>query len=282
MGAIFTDDTGNEVYQSGFTGEEIDDRLAKAHTALQPEDTGRVFEYNSVALHASLYRGKSLGDSFTDAQKSAVSSGKFDDLYVGDYWTINGTVYRIVDIDYWYNQGDTACTLHHLVIMPDKILYNHVMNNEDSVTGGYVNSKMRTEGLEEAKNMIKAAFGAEHILNHREYLSNAVTDGYESAEAWEDSIIEIPNEIMLCGTYIRKAMNCGSFGAKTATIDKTQLAAMRANSLLINPYRQAFWIRDVVSSVSFSYLRGRGEVNDSNCSNSSVGVRPVFGIIGNN
>lgn len=58
MGTSFTDDTGNEVYQSGFTGDEIDKRLAKAFTALQPEDTDKSLMLPNAAADA-----KATGDA---------------------------------------------------------------------------------------------------------------------------------------------------------------------------------------------------------------------------
>ena len=61
------------------------------------------------------YRGKNLGSSVTAAQKTAIQNGTFDDLFIGDYWTIGGVKWLIADMDYWYNCGDTAFTKHHLV-----------------------------------------------------------------------------------------------------------------------------------------------------------------------
>lgn len=60
---------------------------------------------------------------------------------MGDYWVINGINWRIVDFNYWYNCGDTAFIKHHLVIMPDTVLYEARMNPTNITTGGYVGSK---------------------------------------------------------------------------------------------------------------------------------------------
>lgn len=235
----------------------------------------------SAIQHRNIWRGKSLGSSFTDAQKTAISNGSFDDLFIGDYWTMDGVVYRIIDMDYWYGQGDTSCTKHHIVIMPDKQLYQHVMNDESTTVGGYMLSKMRTEGLEEAKATINSAFGAENVLNHRAYFINAVTDGHGSAGGWADSTVEIPNEIMMYGCHIRAAMNTGDPLASLHTLDKTQLAAMRINPLMINPSRQTQWLRDVVSATTFAYIGTVGVALNYSASN-TAGVRPVAGITGGN
>ena len=112
---------------------------------------------------------------------------------VGDYWVISGVTWVIADMDYFYNCGDTAFTKHHLIIVPDRSLYDAQMNESDVTTGGYVGSKMYTENLETAKTTIKAAFG-DMVLTHREYLTNAVTDGRPSACGWFDSTVELMNE----------------------------------------------------------------------------------------
>ena len=42
--------------------------------------------------NAIIYRGNNLGDTLTDAQHTALSSGNFTDLYLGDYWTKSVTI----------------------------------------------------------------------------------------------------------------------------------------------------------------------------------------------
>lgn len=75
-------------------------------------------------------------------------------MFLGDYWNIGGRIWRIVDMDYWYNCGDTAFTSHHLVIMPDEALYNAQMNTTNVTTGGYVGSEMYKKNLENAKTIV--------------------------------------------------------------------------------------------------------------------------------
>lgn len=41
-----------------------------------------------AAMHRNVFRGKDLGMSITDAQLSAIRDGTFNDLYVGDHWTL--------------------------------------------------------------------------------------------------------------------------------------------------------------------------------------------------
>ena len=233
----------------------------------------------SVETRRNLWRGKKLGSAVTAAQYAQISAGTFQGMFLGDYWEIGGRIWRIVDFDYWLGCGDTTCTTHHLVIMPDHVLYNAVMNDTDVTTGAYVGSKMYTSNLTEAKTIVNGAFTAAHILNHREYLQNAVVSGFASAGAWFDSTVELPNEPMIYGSYIFTPANNGTAIANRHTISKTQLAGMKASPCLIAPHREHQWLRDVVAASSFAYVGADG-LTAVYGSTGSFGVRVVFGLKG--
>lgn len=222
-----------------------------------------------------IYRGKNLGAVVTEEQKANIKNGTFKGFFLGDYWTIGSYTWRIVDFDYWYNCGDTAFTTPHLVIMPDKPLYNAQMNETNITTGGYTGSLMYTENLDQAKTLAASAFG-DLILTHREYLTNAVTDGHASAGAWFDSTLDLPNEIMMYGCHVYAAMNNGTVIPTNYTIGKTQLALFTVVPKLISN-RATFWLRDVVSSAYFARVGGGGNTY-CNAASGSYGVRPVFAI----
>ena len=222
-----------------------------------------------------IYRGKNLGAVVTEEQKANIKNGTFKGFFLGDYWTIGSYTWRIVDFDYWYNCGDTAFTTPHLVIMPDKPLYNAQMNETNITTGGYTGSLMYTENLDQAKTLAASAFG-DLILTHREYLTNAVTDGHASAGAWFDSTLDLPNEIMMYGCHVYAAMNNGTVIPTNYTIGKTQLALFTVVPKLISN-RATFWLRDVVSSADFAVVYSLGDAACAYASDSR-GVRPVFAI----
>lgn len=233
----------------------------------------------SVEQRRNIFRGKNLGTAFTAAQKAEIKAGVFKGFFIGDYWSIGDKIWRIVDINYWLNNGDTACTTPHLVIMPDAVLYNAKMNETNITTGGYVGSQMYTANLANAKTLVNSAFGSTNILKHRELLVNAVTNGYPSASSWYDSTVELPNEIMMCGSYIYTPTGDGTFVPHRGTINKTQLALMRMYSRFINPKRENQWMRDVTSLNDFANIHSDGYSNSA-VANGSRGVRPVFGIVG--
>lgn len=233
----------------------------------------------SVETRRNLWRGKKLGSAVTAAQYAQISAGTFQGMFLGDYWEIGGRIWRIVDFDYWIGCGDTACETHHLVIMPDHALYNAAMNDTNVTTGAYVGSKMYTTNLTEAKTIVNGAFTAAHILNHREYLHNAVTNGYASGGAWFDSTVELPNEPMMYGSYIFTPAGNGTIIVSRYTINKSQLAGMKASPTLIDPHRENQWLRDVVSDPHFAYVNAYGHANHAYAS-SALGVRVVFGLKG--
>jgi hypothetical protein len=262
--------------------ETADEAKKVAENAKTAADNAQITADNALNLatpvavqHRNIYRGKSLGTSVTAAQKAAIQNATFDDLYVGDYWTINGTKYVIADMNYWYNLGDTAFTKNHLVLIPETPLYSTQMNATATTAGGYVGSKMYTEGLTQAKSTIATAFG-DMVLTRREYLANAVTDGRPSAGAWYDSVVEIPNEIMVYGFCVFAPAISGNVVTPRYTIDKQQLSLFRLSPLAANN-RQSFWLRDVVSSTLFSAVNGNGASNAPAASDNR-GVRPVFAI----
>lgn len=228
----------------------------------------------SAATHNGIFRGKNLGSAPTEAQIAAIKAGTFDDLYVGDYWANGNVTYRIAGFDYNLHCGDTDFTKHHAVIVPDTRLYTHNMNATNTTEGGYVNSLMRLEGLAQAKEKITAVFGADHVLSHRIYLVNAVTNGKPSGGAWFDGDVELMNENMVYGSHIFAPACDGSIIPTNHTTEKSQLPLFQLAPHLISN-RQWFWLRDVVSPAYFASVSLSGHA-DSNGASFEAGVRPYF------
>lgn len=229
--------------------------------------------YNNAGAHNAIYRGKNLGTAVTTAQYNAIKAGTFEDLYIGDYWVINGVNWRIAAFDYYLNCGDTSCSTHHAVIVPDTCLYNHVMNDTNITTGGYVGSKMYTEGLEQAKTTIKAAFSG-HVLSKRVYLTNATSNGRASAGAWCDSEVDLMCEQMVYGSGIFSPVSDGSTVPANYRVEKSQLPLFQHDpSRICN--RANWWLRDVVTAANFALVDDNGRA----CyyfASYSFGVRPAF------
>ena len=239
--------------------------------------------FNNAGAHNAIYRGKSLGSTVTTAQYAAIKAGTFDDLYIGDYWTIGGVNYRIAAFDYYLNSDDTNCTTHHVVIVPDTCLYNAQMHNTSSggwesgaantTAGGYVGSDMYKSNLEQAKTTIKSAFSG-HVLKHRIYLTNAVANGRASGGAWCDSEVDLMCEQMVYGSGIFSPVSDGSNVPANYRVEKSQLPLFQHEpSRICN--RATWWLRDVITASSFAFVDSNGNATYNNAS-SSLGVRPAF------
>lgn len=231
---------------------------------------------NNAGAHNAIYRGKNLGSAVTEAQWAAINAGTFEDLFIGDYWNIGGVIYRIAAFNYYYNTGDTACTKNHITLVPDANMYTHVMNDTSITTGAYVGSKMYTEGLTQAKTTINSAFGEAHILNHRQYLQNAVTDSYASGSSWYDSTVELMTEQNVYGGKVFGNQLNGTALPNSYTVDKSQypLFALRPDMI---SNRAWFWLRDVASASHFAGVTANGSADYYGASSTS-GVRPAFSI----
>lgn len=239
--------------------------------------------FNNAEAHNAIYRGKSLGSTVTTAQYAAIKAGTFDDLYIGDYWTIGGVNYRIAAFDYYLNSGDTNCTTHHVVIVPDTCLYNAQMHNTSSggwengaantTAGGYVGSDMYKSNLEQAKTTIKSAFSG-HVLKHRIYLTNAVANGRASGGAWCDSEVDLMCEQMVYGSGIFSPVSDGSNVPANYRVEKSQLPLFQHEpSRICN--RNDWWLRDVITASRFALVRDGG-IADYYGASDSRGVRPAF------
>ena len=242
------------------------------HKGLQADiDSVRNVLADGAAAHNCIYRGKNLGTSVTAEQYAAISSGKFTDLYIGDYWVINGVTYRIAAFDYYYNCGDTNFTKHHAVIVPDTSLYKAQMNTSNVTTGGYTGSAMYKSNLAQAKTTIKAAFGSTHVLTKRELLTNAVNGNTPSGWAWFDSDVELMNEVQAYGSVAWGAHDGN--GYNVASGDGQFPLFMFDRTKLHN--REDYWLRDVASATFFSIVSYYGGAYYSYASY-SYGVRPAF------
>lgn len=242
------------------------------HKGLQTDiDSVRNVLADGAAAHNCIYRGKNLGTSVTAEQYAAISSGKFTDLYIGDYWVIEGVTYRIAAFDYYYNCGDTNFTKHHAVIVPDTSLYKAQMNTSNVTTGGYTGSAMYKSNLAQAKTTIKAAFGSAHVLTKRELLTNAVNGNTPSGWAWFDSDVELMNEVQAYGSVAWGVHDGNGYNVASGDgqfplfmFDRTKLHS-----------REDYWLRDVASATTFSLVNSAGRASYAGASY-SLGVRPAF------
>lgn len=140
---------------------------------------------DNAAAHNSIYRGKNLTNVYTvDEICKRISDGTFKDLYIGDYFdksittSLGGTeTVRLVlaGFDVMWNNGDTALTKHHAVVVPKDCFKTKAKMNETNVTtGGYAGSDMHTKVLPVYAAALQNVLN-NHIITHRELLTTAVS-----------------------------------------------------------------------------------------------------------
>lgn len=253
------------------------------------EDLLNAIVPNNAGGHNAIFRGKNITEYFYGREKyngktfsQSVADGTFDNIFVGDYiiGKTSNRKYLVADINYRLHCGDTECTTSHVLIIPERNMGTAKMNDSNITTGAYVGSKMYTEYLTPFKTVIRNDFEDSHILNHKQYLKNAVTNGYESAGAWVDSTIELMNELMVYGSNIFHNVINGANVPQSHTIDKSQLSLFRLDKSQIVAKndagnRESYWLRDVVSSSNFAGVGYRGNAGYYAAS-IVTGVRPAF------
>lgn len=232
---------------------------------------------NNVGFRNSIYRGKYLGNQLTAAQSAAILAGTFDDLFVGDYWTINGVNWRIAALDWYYRTGDTDLQTHHVVVVPDASLESSKWNDTNNTTtggpsggAGYVGSLIRSniKASGNAESKVIAAFGSGHVLSYRQlYPTTYNTSGEATGWAWTDAKVELMNETLVYGHQV--------WGANPYEdgIDKCQLPLFRMNPQLVN-IRAGWWLRSVYSAAGACLVTNYGGA-DGNGASHSRGVRPL-------
>lgn len=246
---------------------------------------------DSAETHNSIYRGKDLTEYFSSGQMSTdLANGNFSNIFVGDYIiktvTIDGVTYDnvkwvVMHINYHLHEGDTETTQNHVVLMPEERLGTRQMNRSDTTSGGYTSSAMWTVHIPKVVTGIENAFGAEHVLEHRELLTNAM-DGNQRSSAyygwsgassnwiWVSVKANLANEEMVYGAPI---MSSSAYDTGECN---TQLAAFKLNHGLICSKRYWWWLRSIADSARFCAVTDRGSANYFDASFSASGVRPYF------
>ena len=225
-----------------------------------------------------------------------ISDGSFSDIYIGDYFTLSGdianvpcfveqtgddgtkslvestqtvtynTKFRIAGIDTYLNTGDTAFTAHHAVIVPDENIGTNRMNGTNSTTGGYVSSFMFASVLPVYNTHFSAKLN-NHLLSHREILSNSVTGNQASGWAWANVKINLMSEPEVYGSNL--------WGNKyDAGVNYRQFPLFRiASKYICN--RNWCWLNTIAGGSDFTAMTSNGNAT-RNGAGVALAVRPCF------
>ena len=269
-------DTNNDFLMTFNDGSESKTRLRDAFYAMVPD---------GAPTHNNVFRGQNLG-ALNATHIANIQNGSFHDMFIGDYFTINGSSYVIADINYKKGHGDTTSLGNHLVLMPTDWSKTptqtlapdgkttRYMNDTDTTADGFAGSKLYKTYLPQIQQKLEADFG-NHLLNFREAVSTHVDDsGAPDQAEWRDTKVMIPSETMIYGTTINGNSKNGSW--YNVGDDASQLALMRLNSEERNFHRQAIWLRDIHSASGFAYADGYGTATWNGASGPWGGVRAFF------
>lgn len=269
-------DANNDFLMTFNDGSESKTRLRDAFYSLVPD---------GAQTHANIFRGQSLGE-LNATHIANIQNGTFHDMFVGDYFTVNGSSYVIADINYKKGHGDTTPLGNHLLLMPTdwsktptQMLApdgktTHYMNDTDTTAGGFAGSKLYKTYLPQIKQKLEADFG-NHLLNFREIISTHVDDsGAPDQAEWRDAKVMIPSETMIYGTMVNGNNKNGSW--YNVGDDASQLALMRLNSEERNFHRQSIWLRDIRSASGFARADGNGDASWVGASYDWLGIRAFF------
>lgn len=113
------------------------------------------------AIHNQIFRGNNLGDRITNAQQQAIKSGRFDDLWLGDYWVRNNVRYTIAGFNYWL--GQPGIQNNHIVVLA-RDLFDSVQFNAGPVSKAAGASIVSNTMNQVAINRFSEVFGSEKIM----------------------------------------------------------------------------------------------------------------------
>ena len=288
-------DANNKIHQETDSSKITDwENAVKASVTKDPIKSAllSVILPDTAAAHNSIYRGKDLTSYWDSGEMSkAIASGKFTDIFPGDYIiksvTINGTAYSNIklivgDLDYHYNRGETNYNTHHVLLFPEVALGEVQMNSSNTTSGGYQGSAMWKTTIPQYATGIVNAFGSGHVLEHDELLTNnmnvnamsSVGSGWMGSASWDGGgspwqkvKVNIFNQAMVFGNH-----PMASSGQEEGDCNK-QIAAFRYGSNLVRG--TDLWLRDVANATDFALVSDDGYVTAAGAS-CSLGVRPYF------
>lgn len=157
-----------------------------------------------------VYRGKNLGNSVTPLQQARIRNGTFEDLFIGDYWVINGHEYVILDFDYYMGAIEDRTT------NPSTLIYTHhvtlyVKNldivskySETNVSGiptdGYYGSDINTSTIPNVYIPIIEADLGDHFQEIYLVVPNSIdTSGNIISYSWLNGKAFLPTARMILG-----------------------------------------------------------------------------------
>ena len=238
---------------------------------------------NAASFHNSIYRGKDITNYLNDGTLfTRISNGTFDDLFIGDYFTMSISVdgysvecnkYVLCGFDTYLGSGDEVreLTKHHAVVMPASRLFTAAMNDTNTTEGGYYNSKMHQEIMPKIATGIKTIIGDSHLITYRDILTNEETNSVSTNWDWYDTTCRLCSEMDIHGSNIWGNGYDAGLANRQLPIFKLYFKFYQGED------RSSIWLSSVASNGTFCYCRVNGACGHwFYPSDSRGGVRPRF------
>ncbi len=234
---------------------------------------------DNAGAHNSVFRGKNITKYFDDGTLwTKISSGTFEDLFVGDYIVKNNITWRIAGFDLFLNKGNPQIKKHHACIIPDSILTSSKMCNSGLTLGGYRASYIFTDTLPKVLADYITPVFENHVLEFKNLITTGVHEtrynrtgantGCTNAWSWENRTIDLMNEVQVFGTII------WSSSGYDVALDNTQIPLFRLAQEFINS-NSGYWLRAIVSKSNYVSVGSGNASPDANIE-SEGGIRPYF------
>lgn len=271
-------DVNNDFVMTFNDNSESKTRLRDAFYGMVP---------NGTQTHNNIFRGQNLG-ALTATHIANIQNGSFHDMFIGDYFSINGSNYVIAGINTKHLHGDTMQLGNHLLLMPDRFSTledgtvmrgdgktTHYMNDTDTTAGGFANTKLYKTYMPSIQKRLEADFGS-HLLTFREIVSTHVdASGAPDQGEWRDAKLAIPNEVMIYGSVLNGNNKNSSW--YNIGDDDVQLPLFRLNPDEITNHKDcALWLRDIHSTTEFAGVNNYGNADMYSASDTWRGVRAFF------
>ena len=261
----------NRAVQNMLLDNEAD---ANSHRALLTQ----IFGSGSGAANRLAFREEIT--EITEEMWDSIGDGSFDAVHVGMHYTApSGRKYFFADADYFFGHGDTEMTDHHMLVIEDEINGHQQHQTTNVSSNDAASTLIYTTYLPAHQSELEADFGADHILEARLLLSNAVANGMPSGWAWAGKKSFLMNMPMVFGHYLQYSGNTGEmFNGGNRVRQLALFQAMPETIIARNAETDArdwWWTDDVASAASFGYVLNNGNADHYGAS-TAYGVRRAF------
>lgn len=229
-----------------------------------------------------LFRGKHLGNEVTPLQRARIRNGTFEDLFIGDHWTIDNIDCVILDFDYYMDATESQSNLtlddsivtqttpvqkHHITLEARNHPFYTKYDDYSTIDGGYANSFVKQK-IEDYFNPLFETLFEGYIQPVCLPLSNYVTSSGEITSVRYTQVKAVlPTTKMLFGS------NMGS----SLEVDVAETKTLSYYALLGYSTIGGIWLRDYDATIGLPLCVENNRVTSSDPTFTRA-IYPIFNI----